>query len=433
MKRRALLSRGCEAGLGALALAASRPQPLSAQTAVPAISEALEQRLADIIAQYDAQGNHRTGSDADALSARWLLELTRAAGAPAMLEPFAIERVVPKACFVQIAGRRIDGLPMFDAGFTGAAGVRGSLGPFGSDAEIGIVDVAPWFGAAPLTRAQPGSTLADPLAAARRSGHAAVIVVAQGTNVPGLTVVNAVGFNRPNGPPLLQVSSSELAWLKTQAAARAEATVVAHVERASTQAFNVVAKIPGTQPGLAPLVILTPRSGWWQCASERGGGLACWFETLRVIAAGKPIRDAYFAALSGHELGGLGFAAYLQKRPDLIARSQLSIFFGESIGGANQKNEVHASDAAFEEWAVRLMSAAGLNIDGKEPPGTAPRGEAGTIHRAGGRFVSLTCTSDVFHNPADRWPQSTDISSVARFASAFAGGALGLATSNDSV
>lgn len=48
---------------------------------------------------------------------------------------------------------------------------------------------------------------------------------------------------------MLQVSSAEATSLHEQAAARAEATLVAHVDRSIAQAFNVTAKIAGTNPG----------------------------------------------------------------------------------------------------------------------------------------------------------------------------------------
>src|ERR1700730_1489548 len=76
---------------------------------------------------------------------------------------------------------------------------------------------------------------------------------------------------------MLQVSSSESDWLREQAAARAESTFVAQVNRTVAQAFNVTAKIAGSNPALAPLVLMAPRSGWWQCASEQGSRLATRF------------------------------------------------------------------------------------------------------------------------------------------------------------
>ena len=51
---------------------------------------------------------------------------------------------------------------------------------------------------------------------------------------------------------------------------------------AQAQAFNVVAVVSRTD-GAPPLVVMTPRSGWWSCASERGGGFACWLEIMRAV------------------------------------------------------------------------------------------------------------------------------------------------------
>ena len=60
--------------------------------------------------------------------------------------------------------------------------------------------------------------------------------------------------------------------------------------------------------------------------------------------------------------------------------------------------------------------------------GSVPRGEAGTSHRGGGRYVALVCGTDVFHHAADRWPDAVDVALLARYARAFANGALQLAS-----
>ncbi len=59
---------------------------------------------------------------------------------------------------------------------------------------------------------------------------------------------------------------------------------------------------------------MTPRSGWWQCASERGGGIAVWVEILAAVAAAKPARTVNFVASTGHELGHYGLTHYLESR-----------------------------------------------------------------------------------------------------------------------
>jgi hypothetical protein len=41
--------------------------------------------------------------------------------------------------------------------------------------------------------------------------------------------------------------------------------------------------------------------------------------------------------------------------------------------------------------------------------------------------VTLVCGSDLYHNVDDRWPEALDVAILARYASAFANGALELA------
>lgn len=56
-----------------------------------------------------------------------------------------------------------------------------------------------------------------------------------------------------------------------------------------------------------------------------------------------------------------------------------------------------------------------------------PRGEAGTLHRGGARYVALVCGTEVFHNTAERWPDAIDVASLAHYTRALAEGALVLA------
>src|SRR5262249_41242712 len=158
--------------------------------------------------------------------------------------------------YARIANRRLDGVPMFDAAFTSADGVSGRLGLLGSDAEIGLAETSP------INVAHTAE--ADIVPAARQSRHKAVVLIIGATR-PGLFLSNAPAFLNPDGPPMLQVSNVESAWLKQQAQQRAEATVVAFVKREPAQAVNVTARISGHDPGLSPLVFMAPRSGWWQC------------------------------------------------------------------------------------------------------------------------------------------------------------------------
>ena len=69
------------------------------------------------------------------------------------------------------------------------------------------------------------------------------------------------------------------------AGARADAHLVAHVTDQNTTASNVQTRVTGSRPGAAPLVIMTPRSAWWTCTAERGGGIS---QSPDLLALNKP-------------------------------------------------------------------------------------------------------------------------------------------------
>lgn len=370
--------------------------------AAPA-AEALKPRLARIAAAYDAQGDHRTGSEVDARSADWLAGEVRAAGGAPALESFAFARVVPGPSAVLAGGRRIDGIPGFDAAGTGPSGIAGRLGPVGSDAEIGLVI---------RSQAGVGLSLKQELAQARASGHKGLVISIQGKR-PGLSLVNATEFRQPLPIPLLQVPSEHGEFLAAQAAAGAPAELVVQASRVPAHGFNVLCRLPGADPALPPLVVSTPRSGWWNCASERSGGIACWLETLRALASRPRTRDCLFVAFSGHELDLLGVRHHLAAHPERVASTHLWLHFGANLGAPNRPMILQASDQAGHDRACAIARAAGAALDPAPWRDAVPRGEASVVRQHGIRFVAPVSGSDVFHHPADRWPAAVDIDALA--------------------
>src|SRR5438093_8527484 len=158
----------------------------------------------------------------------------------------------PADAFLRIGDRVIEGLPLLDGAFTDAAGVRGTLGSLGSEADIGLAETA------------PNQAAAGPLGDARRAHrHKAIVCITRGGR-PGLCPSNADLFLKPFGPPVLQVSSEEGAFLEESARQGAEGHLVAHVERVPAEALNVTTVLSGADRALPPLVVMTPRSGWWR-------------------------------------------------------------------------------------------------------------------------------------------------------------------------
>lgn len=376
----------------------------------------MQRRIGTVIRAYEEQGLHRTGTAIDRTSADWLANEVRQIGLHPVLEEFSLSRVDPVDASLTVNGRRIEGLPLFDGGFTSPAGIKGSLGGLNSDASIGLAEVA------------PNAAGSDALGEARRQNrHRAIAVVTSGAR-PGFCPSNADSFLRPFGPPVLQVASEAAPFLAECVQRGSEAVLTAHVERTQAQAFNVVMVISGTNKSMAPLVVMTPRSGWWWCASERGGGLACWLEIMRALRDAKPARDVLFVASSGHELGHLGIDSFIERRPGLVPAAKAWIHLGANIGAAQGPgNNLQASDDEMESMMADAMNNAGLRIDRRQPRGVVPRGEAENVHRGGGRYASIIGSNDLFHNTSDRGADVVDLKVIERFANAFATVATSLA------
>ena len=373
-------------------------------------SEEPQQRVAELIRSYEQQGIHRTGTEVDRVSGDWLMDQVRAARLQPAREMFDLSRIDPVLGKVSASGRAVEGLPLFDGSFTTAEGIRGRIGSLGSSSEIGLAEAAP--------NTSGNGALGE---ARRQNRHRAIVLVTRGGR-PGLCPNNAESFLHPFGPPVLQVSSDEKPWLDDLARSGSEVTVIAEVKRTPAQAFNVTASIAGSNKSLPPLVVMTPRSGWWTCASERGGGIACWLELMRAMRDTKPARDVLFVASSGHEIGQHGIEIYAERRATLIKNSRAWIHFGANIGAAQDPgNSIQASDDEMEATLAKAMQTAGLRIDRRVPIGTVPGGEAGVVHRGGGRYMSIIGRSALFHNLADRGPDAVDPHAIAQFAAMFTG------------
>ena len=92
---------------------------------------------------WDSHGYHRTGTDGDEAGAAWLEREAASFGAVVSSESFALDRFDPVAVWLDLGGTRIEGVPVFDAPPSGPAGIEGSLGPVGSEADIGVVELSP--------------------------------------------------------------------------------------------------------------------------------------------------------------------------------------------------------------------------------------------------------------------------------------------------
>ncbi len=360
-----------------------------------------EVRAAAWLRAWDMQGIHRTGTDGDEAGAAWLETAAAALGAVVITETFSLERVDPSEAFVALGDTRIPGVPVFDAPPTDLVGISGTLGPAGGDAEIGVVELSPhavYSGAYRTLR--------------RTSQHRALLIVCHGKR-PGLGLLNAEQFRAPYGVPALHVPSETAGAAHVAGWAR----LVTAYRRMAATARNVIVTIAGRNRALPPVVVMTPRSSWWQSTAERGGGLVCWLEALRALLAAPPAMDVVLTANSGHELGHLGLDDFLARRNGWERRA-LWVHFGANLGAAGGRLTVMSAQDRLRAMAAGSLAAEGQAPDALAPPTQVPSGETRDIHLAGGRYVTLVGSNPWFHLPQDRWPGTVDVPTTARIGAA---------------
>jgi hypothetical protein len=361
---------------------------------------------------WDASGVHRTGTDGDEAGARWLEREVTALGARATSEAFMLDRLDPVDAFIELGDARIGGVPVFDAPASSPGGISGVLGPAGSDAAIGVAELS------------PQAVYSGEYRALRRdAAHRGLVIICQGAH-PGLGLLNAEQFREPYGAPAIHLASDARDVVLAAAAGGDKARLVVDCRRTPASARNIVVRFPGHQAGRPPVVVMTPRSSWWQSTSERGGGLVCWLEVLRALIATPPACDVVMTANSGHELGHLGLDEFMVRRPGwerpIVDGGAVWLHWGANLGAAGGRLSVMSNTDAFRELAASELAGAGHPPDVIAPKTQVPSGETRDIHLAGGRYVTLVGSNQLFHLPQDRWPHSVDVTAVAHIAAAAA-------------
>ena len=366
-------------------------------------------RISQIIEEYDSQGFHRTGTDTDHESANWLAQKVHNLGLETVHEKFDLNRVIPISCNLTIDNRVIEGLPMFDCVPTDSSGISGSIGNVGDDVDIAIIEIH--HGAAGYT---------DELMEARTSGRYKGIVAVTIGERPGLMAINTPDFNEHFGVPILQVSSEEKEFLSNITRFKTVGNLVVNIEFEESESYNIVSGIKGQNSSLSPIVVMTPRSGWWHCASERGGGIACWLEVMRAIKNEGSLRDVFFVATSAHELGAQGIHAFLDSRPEFAQQVHTWIHFGANVGASQMPGARYSTtDEALALETNRVLNMAGIYDVNSTESGIMLGRESLEVSRRGGRIIALVGTNALFHLESDRWPESVDVNKVASFSNAF--------------
>ena len=357
--------------------------------------------LLDLIEEYSAQGIHRTGWAADERCSDWLIEWLGRNGITSQKSTFRFPRLESRAAYVDVGGVRTPGIPLHDGAPTSPAGVTGDLTRPSANLKGKVVVAV-------------GQPELPPLLETPEGARPAAVIVITSDPEGNVLLRNGEAIDHPFDLPVIQVARRDARPIQANLESCKQATVVLDFKRAPGSATNVVGSIAAT-PGAPLVVVMTPKSGWFNCAAERGGGLVI---TMALAAHARQSaarsKELLFLFTSGHEINYYGLLEHLKANPDLRDRAETWVQLGASIGAKNQP----AWRVLSRDDALRAMTAAALERQGLGPVMLAPKdqrpsGEAREVFDK--RFVALAGGHPYFHSPADLPELSVDAVRVSRF------------------
>jgi hypothetical protein len=368
---------------------------------------------ARLVAAFDASGVHRVGTPGDLASGAWFAAEAVQSGVAMARLPVPIQCTLVEEAYLECAGIRIDGLPMFDS--PACAGVSGTLCASDGQGDIGFAAFPP----------HAASIKGQPLEHLRRATKHAALVVATHVTGDSLAPINAQYYTTPFGPPVLQVAGMHHAFLAEQAARNTPVQLVSRYRREAVDSFNIEAHA-ASGTSVPPLAVVTPRTGWWESTAERAGGMVAWLAALHAAGqlqrAGQLTRDVMAWATCGHELGHLGLQELIHRHRPLITDAHYWLHLGANLGGAGTLTlRVRAVDAVEAQIMRDLLVAEGYPAQHiLVEPGSTISGEGHDLTRLGAKVLSLAGSNRHFHAASDRWPANVNAPGIASIARAVA-------------
>ena len=413
--------RGFLAGATALPLAGAASAQAAAADAI----------AADLSA-YIGFGNKRSGGAGDSACGHWLAaELERAGFAVDKL-PISVPWFEGEDCEIALGDARAPLHPQPIVIPTPGEGVTGPL--VRVDAH-GKAD-APLAGAIALVDLPYGrwsSALAKPVRApvdaAFAGGAKAAVIV---TNGPTGQVIalNADGRTPMFAGPVSLLAPAEAAPFLDAAMRREPARVTLTGRGGRRAAFNLIGRLDRGKGRW--IVVSTPRSGWFGCAGERGGGIAAWLDLARAAPALLPDHDLAFLCNSGHEYENLGAGEALKAAAPEPAETHFWLHLGANVAardwheglfglaplaGVDSQRYLVVSPPLLP--AARRLFAGLAGLESPYPSERLSAGELTAIIAAGYPSVAGVFGLHRYHHVAGDDARCVDPAAVAATAAAF--------------
>lgn len=388
--------------------------------------------VAEDLARYISFGNKQSGSAGDNGCGDWLADELVRAGFAVEKRAISVPCFTPGRCVISIADTEAALWPQPIVVQTPGKGVSGRLvrvdgagranAPL--DQAIALVDLPYGRWSSALT-----PSIRRPIDAAFSGGARAAVVV---TNGPTGKVIalNAHGGGPMFAGPVGLIAPADAAPFLAGAMRHERATVTLTGQGGRRSAFNVVGRLDRGKGRW--VVVSTPRSGWFCCAGERGGGIAAWLDLARWAPGALPDYDFAFISNSGHEYENLGAEVSLRAvapRPplthfwlhlgaNLAARDWHDGLFGLSpLPGTDSQRYLVVSPTLLAAARGFFAGLAGLEAPYLSTALSA--GELTPIIAAGYRSVAGVFGVHRFHHVADDDARCVPPAPVARTITAF--------------
>lgn len=260
-----------------------------------------ERLYADVKAYAEA-GNKQSGGAGDRWTADWTASRLDKAGFEVQRQSFEAPWFRTSRCELRLGDLSIELI---------AQPLAVPTPPEGISAPLRLVETpGPLDGAIALVRLpyRRWSTSVDPfirsaLTDAAARGAIAIILVTTGPS--GDALLLNVPADRPVVQCPLAILAPRMAAPVIEAARHGRpAELLLLGEGGTRPAENIVGRIE--RPGRRWIVVSTPRSGWTDCAGERGPGIAIWLALAGWAPRAFPDHSLLFVANSGHEYENLG-------------------------------------------------------------------------------------------------------------------------------
>lgn len=389
-------------------------------------------RIADDLATYIGFGSKQSGGKGDTACGHWLASQLKTAGYAVDTPRLSVPFFDPADCKLSLGDVHASLWPQPIVVPTPPEGVHGPLVRVDS-AGRADTSLAGAIALVDLPYNRWSSTLAkpvrQPIETAFAAGAKAVVVITNGPTGK-LIALNADGRSPMFKGPVGLLAPADAGPFLAAAMTHAVATVRLTGRGGRRPAFNVIGRL---DRGIGRwLVVSTPRSGWFGCAGERGGGIAAWLDLARNAPSMLPDHDLAFLCNSGHEYENLGAEEsikaiapkpadtdfWLHLGANLAARDWHEGLFGLApLPGVDSQRYLVVSPPLLP--AAQRLFAGQPGLESPYPSDKLSAGELSAIIAAGYPSVAGIFGLHRFHHVTDDDERCLDPSSVAATTAAF--------------